>query len=110
MPGRFRHGVVDAEAVTAPVDQVRVCPHPGRIVEAARAAQRCRRIGVRPARAQEALQLGDRHRAVVARLDFGVGVELEAHGLAPPRPRLRSLTAVSPAAAAISSNRSQACA
>ena len=80
MPGRFRHGVVDAEAVTAPVDEVAVRPHPRRIVEAARAAQRRRRIGARPSRAHQALQLGDRHRAVIARLDLGVGVEFEAHG------------------------------
>ena len=59
--------------------------------------------------AHEAFELGDRHHAVVVRLDLGVGVELETRAAsASPRLALLSLTAVSPAAAAMPSNRSQA--
>ena len=65
-------------------------------------------LAPRLSRAHQAFKLRDRHRAVVLRLDLGVGVELEHLGVASPRPVLLSLTHVSPAAAAISSNRSQA--
>src|SRR6516165_1690450 len=75
VPCRFGHGVVDAEAVAAPVDMSRVGSHPRSIMKAAGAAH-CRRA-VAPL-AHVALQLAVRHRAVIARFDLSIRVELEA--------------------------------
>src|SRR5262249_52236960 len=77
------HRVPDAETVVAPVDEMRVSPHPRPVVKAARAAQ-CRSALLRLPLAHQALEFGDRHRAVVLRLDFGIGVEFEAPRYAPP--------------------------
>jgi len=76
MPCCFRHRVPDAETVAAPVNEMRIGSRPRWIMKAARTAHRRRAIAA--LLAHEALQLGNRHRAVVARLDLGIGVELEA--------------------------------
>src|SRR5262245_49874484 len=86
MPGRLCHGVPDTEAVAAPVDEMRVGPHPRSIVKAARAAH-CRRSVA--SRTRVAFQVGDRHRAVVVGFDLGIGVELE-----PPQLRLAAAAAL----------------
>src|SRR6516164_1400116 len=74
MPCRLSHRVPDAKAVATPVDEMRVGSHPRSIVKAARAAHS--RRAVAPL-AHVAFQLGDRHRAVVARFDLSVRVEFE---------------------------------
>ena len=104
MPSRFRHGVVDAEAVTAPIDEMRVRPHPRLIVKAARATQRRRHIAaLRMRRSSSATVI-----APWSCVSITVSASSSKHRGERPRLALVSFTVVSPAAAAISSNRSQA--